>query len=80
MNEPLYVARREHKLKQSDLAKKLHISKQTYYRKENGITEFTQKEMLKLAKIFNCTLDDLFGEDERYERLQPVANTNKATV
>lgn len=65
-NMQLYVARRENKLKQSDLAKKLRISKQTYYRKENGISEFTQREMIMLAKIFKCTLNELFWEEANH--------------
>lgn len=65
-NKQLYIARREHRLKQSDLAKKLSISSQTYYRKENGISEFTQREMIMLAKIFRCTLNDLFWEEANH--------------
>ncbi|WP_193063410.1 helix-turn-helix transcriptional regulator [Oceanobacillus oncorhynchi] len=65
-NIQLYVARRENKLKQTDLAKKLGISKQTYYRKEKGISEFTQWEMIMLAKIFGCTLNDLFWEEANH--------------
>ncbi|MBP3037951.1 helix-turn-helix transcriptional regulator [Bacillaceae bacterium Marseille-Q3522] len=64
----LYVARREHRLKQTDVAKKLCISHQTYHRKECGKSEFTLTEAKMLAKIFKCSLDDLFGE--QYERRQ----------
>lgn len=39
----------------------LGIHKQSYYLKENGKREFTISEAKKLAKIFDCTLDDLFG-------------------
>ncbi|GEM01219.1 putative transcriptional regulator [Halolactibacillus halophilus] len=69
MNAKLFVARRENRLKQSDVAKKLHISKQTYYKKEKGINCFTQKEMVQLARIFNCTLNDLFWEGEEDEQI-----------
>jgi len=62
-NEKLYIARREQRLKQKDLAKKLRMSLDSYYRKEKGKADFTQTEMMRLAKIFNCTLDDLFWEE-----------------
>ena len=41
----------------------LGIHKQSYYLKENGKREFTISEAKKLAKIFDCTLDELFGEE-----------------
>lgn len=62
-NLTLFVARRERKLKQVDLAEKLGISKQSYYRKEKGLSDFTQTEMIRLARIFDCTLNDLFWEE-----------------
>lgn len=64
-NTKLYVARRENRLRQKDLAEKLNISPQSYFRKENGRTAFTQHEMVMLAKIFNCTLDDLFWDEAK---------------
>lgn len=69
MNSKLFVARRESGLLQKDVAKKLHISKQTYYKKEKGIVEFKQKEMVQLARIFNCSLNDLFWEGEEDEQI-----------
>lgn len=64
MNHKLYIARRENKLYQKDVAKKLGIHEQSYYRKEKGQLEFTIKEARRLARIFNCSIDDLFGEGE----------------
>lgn len=63
-NEKLYIARKENRLKQKDLAKKINVSEQTYSRKEKG-KDFTQTEMIMLAKIFNCTLNDLFWEETK---------------
>ena len=59
----LYIARRDHKLNQKEVAKKLGISKQSYYKKENGYVEFTIREAKLLTKLFDCSLDDLFGEN-----------------
>lgn len=63
MNAQLYVKRREYKLKQKEVAEMLGIHKQSYYLKENGKREFTISEAKKLAKIFDCTLDELFGKE-----------------
>ena len=54
------IKRKENKLKQSDIAKILHIDKQTYYLKENGKNEFTVTEAKRLATYYGCTLDELF--------------------
>ena len=56
----LYVKRRERNLKQSDVAKALNIHTQTYYLKENGKLVFNINEAIKLAEMFDCTLDELF--------------------
>lgn len=61
MNHSLYIKRKESKLYQRDVAKKLGIHEQSYYRKETGQLPFTIPEGLMLAKIFDCTLNDLFG-------------------
>lgn len=56
----LYVARKENKLNQKDLAKELGIHSVTYSRKETGEKEFTLTEALKLADLFDTTVDELF--------------------
>lgn len=61
MNAQLYVKRRENKLKQADIAKALNIAKETYCLKENGKRDFTITEARRLAKYFECTLDELFN-------------------
>ena len=61
----LYVARREHRLKQKEIAKMIGIHPQSYHLKESGKRQFTIAEGLQLAKVFNCTLDDLFGKHEK---------------
>lgn len=57
----LYVARREKRLKQKDVAKLLHIHAVTYSRKERGELDFTLNEAFILSDYFNIPLDDLFG-------------------
>ncbi|WP_138090910.1 helix-turn-helix transcriptional regulator [Halalkalibacterium halodurans] len=65
MNHKLYVARREKRLKQKDVAQKIGIHPVTYQHKESGKTEFTMGEAKLLCKIFGCTLDDLFWEEAK---------------
>lgn len=47
-------------MKQVEVARMLNISNATYSLKENGKADFTLSEAIKLAKIFDCTLNDLF--------------------
>lgn len=60
MNHQVYIKRKEHRLRQADIAKKLGISTQSYYLKETGKRDFTMTEAKRLALIYRCTLDDLF--------------------
>ncbi len=61
MNAQVYIKRRENKLRQADVAKVMHMHKQTYYLKETGQREFTITEAKRLAKYYGCTLDELFN-------------------
>lgn len=62
MNYNLYIARKENKMRQKDVAKLIGIHAQSYYLKETGKREFTISEGRKLAKLFNRSLDELFAE------------------
>lgn len=64
MNFNLYIKRRESKLKQKDVAEKIGIHPQSYHLKESGKREFTVTEAVKLARVFGCTLNDLFWDSE----------------
>lgn len=56
----LYVARKERRLKQSDVARKLNIHSVTYSRKERGELDFSLSEAFTLARMFDTTVDELF--------------------
>lgn len=60
MYREVYMRRKERKMRQKEIAKKLGLHPQTYHRKESGQVDFTISEGLKLSIIFECTLDDLF--------------------
>ena len=62
-NHKLYVARRENKVTQRVVAKKLGMHYNTYCKKESGKLDFSLKEAKLLAKLFDTTLDELFGEE-----------------
>mgnify|MGYP001462564875 FL=1 len=59
----LYIKRKERKLLQKDVAQKIGIHPQSYHLKESGKREFTLSEAIKLAEIFECSLDELFRKD-----------------
>lgn len=63
MQHSLYVARRENRLKQRDLAKVLNIDPVTYQRKESGKAVFTLPEAFILANHFEMTVDELFKRE-----------------
>ncbi|MEF7556197.1 helix-turn-helix transcriptional regulator [Bacillus thuringiensis] len=60
MYQKLFIARRENRMTQEAASKVINISKQTYYLKEKGKSDFTLTEAKKLAKHFKTTVDDLF--------------------
>jgi len=64
MHHNLYVARRENRLKQTEVAKKLAIHRVSYSRKERGEQDFTLNEAFILAKLFDTTVDQLFSKGE----------------
>lgn len=61
MSTQVYIKRKENNLKQIDVARMLSIHKQSYYMKEKGKRDFTITEAKRLARIYRCTLDELFN-------------------
>lgn len=59
----LYIKRRESKKTMKEVAKELGMRPEWYSKKEKGKQDFTLREARKLAKMFDCTLDELFGSD-----------------
>lgn len=63
MNFQLKRLRKEYKpksLTQSDLAKVIQVSDATYIRKENGVTPFTEYEILLISDYFDKSPTDIF--------------------
>lgn len=56
----------EHSLRDQDMAKLLGIDSSTFYRKKNGVTEFTREEIKIMKNLLNLTadeIDSIFFED-----------------
>lgn len=52
--------RKEAKLKQVCLAKRLGVSTATYSKKERGAIKFSLNEAYELAQIFNRSIEEIF--------------------
>ena len=63
-NERLRMLREEKDLTQNELAKLLGLNYKTIYRYENGICEPTLSVLVKLAAIFDTSIDYLCGIGE----------------
>ena len=60
VNIELKKARLEQKLTQKEFSKLLGMNVATYCRKENGIREFRESEMLKVAELLNKSPEEIF--------------------
>lgn len=60
MHHNLYIARKEKKMKQREVAKRLGIHSVTYSRKERGELDFSLKEAFALSRIFEISVEQLF--------------------
>lgn len=59
--------------KQQDLANLLNVSQQAVAKWENGRTEPNISILLKIAKIFNCTVDNLIDEEFDLDEASQIA-------
>lgn len=62
INEKMKQARLEMKLSQGELAKLINVSRQTINMIENGDYNPTISLCIKICKVLNKTLDQLFWE------------------
>lgn len=63
MKNDIRVFRAKHKMTQDDLATKLSVSRQTLSAIENNKYFPSLELALKIAKVFSCTVDELFSLD-----------------
>ena len=62
--ERLKTLRKQIKLTQAQIAKKLDISQQAYASWERGVKKPTQENLVKIAQVLNVTVDYLVGNSE----------------
>ena len=63
--------RKEKKYTQEDMAKKLNLQKQTYQNYELGKREPTIETIIKIAKILETSVDNLFGIEKKEDNNFP---------
>lgn len=60
MQNKVIQLRKKCSISQPTIAKQLNIALKTYWRKEKGITEFTESEIKKLMELLNADFNELF--------------------
>lgn len=63
-SERLKTLRKEAGLTQVDVASKLGISQPAYASWERGVKKPTQENLVKIAKLFNASIDTLVSNDK----------------
>ena len=79
-NLKLKSLRVEHGLKQADIAKVIGISETTYNRKENGITEFTENEIIRICDIFKKDPTEIFFNHIVTETITTINKQDESEV
>lgn len=62
--EKLTALRKSHNYTQAQIAKKLNVTRQTVSKWEMGLSEPSLDLLDKLAEIYDCSIDELFGRTE----------------
>ncbi len=65
LGEKIYELRTQHNLSQGDLANELNVSRQSISKWENGNSTPDLEKIVKLAEIFNISLDELIKNQEK---------------
>lgn len=77
MNKYRYKeCRLEHGYNQREIANKLHVARSTYTCYEQGLRDMPSELLIKLADIYNCTIDELLGTRYYYEVIAIEADNN----
>ena len=75
-------AREDRDISQKDMAEKLGISQPNYSRIETGIQEPNLDQLIKIAEIFEISIDELLGVDpekyiyKRAKSFETIVNDN----
>lgn len=60
MQSKVIQLRKKCSISQTVVAKELNIALKSYWRKEKGITEFTESEIKKLMELLDARFEELF--------------------
>lgn len=63
MYKKLVEVRKANNVAQKDLAKAIGLKPELYNKKEKGTIRMFLSEAMNIARYFNMTVDELFGED-----------------
>lgn len=72
MRTRLKEERRKKGIKAIDLAKALNVSKQTVSNWENDKRNPDLETLCKLADLYECTLDELVGRENKYDEINKI--------
>ena len=62
-------------LTQAEVAKKMHVSQAAVHRWETGDTRIARKHHKGLARLYKCTIDELFAGGEEDAKTGSQKNT-----
>lgn len=68
----LKALRQQHNLSQQKLADILHVSQQSVYKYENGITSPDIETLIRIADYFNTSIDYLVEYTDIPHKIEPV--------
>ena len=71
----LRTLRKQHNLSQQKLADILHVSQQSIYKYENGITSPDIETLIRMADFFNTSVDYLVEYTDIPHKIEPVEDT-----
>ena len=71
----LKLLRTEQNLSQQELASILHVSQQSIYKYENGITTPDLNTLFAMADYFHTSIDYLVGYSSISHKIEPVTET-----
>ena len=81
LGEKIYKLRTEQNLSQGDLAEKLEVSRQSVSKWENGAATPDLDKIIKLAEVFEITIDDLVkGENVSLHEEKPLEMPMKKEI
>ncbi len=81
MGEQLQRHRKEHGMSQENLAKHLHISRQSISKWENGTSLPSFANVVAISELFEVSLDELIkGDSQLMDRLEHSTKLNKAYI